>query len=163
VLDALDDHRAIVDATLPPMRRLALACVVLCVGCGTTTHPSRSEQRATARAFAEDVVAGRAAPAKGLVAKHADRAVLEQAKRLAADFAEHPGRLVGRPRRSGAAQWAFAYRRRINGKNGAFSREHGFLVVDTEGDERGVTFAAIIGRVVEHSTHHDSQLLPSKR
>ena len=50
----------------------------------------------------------------------------------------------------------------MNGKNGAFSVERGFLVVDT-GTERGVTFAAIIGRVIEHSTHHDSVLLPSKR
>ena len=142
------------------MRRLAVACVVLClVGCGTS-HPNRSEQRATARAFAEDVIAGNAPAAKSFVAKHADPAVREQARRLSADFAKHPGHLVGTPRRSGAAQWAFAYRRRINGKKGAFSRERGFLVVDT-GD--GVTFAAIIGRVIDYSTHHDSQLLPSKR
>jgi hypothetical protein len=162
MLDALDDHRAIVDATLRRMRRLAAACVVLCaVGCGTS-HPSRTAQRATAQSFAEAVLAGDAHTARSLVAKHADKAVDEQAKRLSAGFAHHPAHFNGRSRRSGTAQWAFPYRRRVNGKNGAFSVERGFLVVDT-GDEPGVTFAAIIGRVVEHSTHHDSVLLPSKR
>jgi len=50
----------------------------------------------------------------------------------------------------------------VNGKSGAFTVERGFLVVDT-GRAPGVSFAAIIGRVVERSTHHDSVLLPSKR
>ena len=145
------------------MRRSALACLVVClVGCGAS-HPPRSEQRATARAFAEDVVAGHGRAARSFVAKHADQAVRQQAKLLSADFAKHPALLVGQPRRTGEAQWAFAYRRRINGKNGAFSRERGFLVVDTAGASGGVTFAAIIGRVIEYSTHHDSELLPSKR
>jgi hypothetical protein len=162
MLDALDDHQAIVDATLSAMRRSAVACLVLVlVGCGTS-QPSRSDQRETARAFAEAVFAGHASAARSLVAKHVDRAVDEQAKRLSHGFARHPAHLNGRPRRTGTAQWAFPYRRRVNGKNGAFSVERGFLVVDT-GSERGVSFAAIIGRVVEHSTHHDSVLLPSKR
>ncbi len=51
----------------------------------------------------------------------------------------------------------------MNGRNGAFSREHGSLVVDTGGGATGVTFAAILGRQIEYSTHHDSELLPSKR
>jgi hypothetical protein len=161
MLRTLEDHRAIVDATLSAMRRLAVAFVVLCLAaCGDAHKPSRAEQQATARAFAVAVVAGRAPAARALVAKHADPAVLEQAKRLSADFAEHRGRLVGQPRQTGAAQWAFTYRRRINGKKGSFSREHGYLVVDTAD---GVTFAAIIGRVIDYSTHHDSVLLPSKR
>jgi hypothetical protein len=163
VLDALDDHRPIVDATLSAMRRLALACLVPCLAaCGATDHPSRSEQRATARAFAAAVFAGDARTARALVAKHADRAVDEQAKRLSTSFAGRPAHFNGDSRRSGTAQWAFPYRRRVNGKKGAFTVERGFLVVDT-GSERGVTFAAIIGRVVEHSTHHDSVLLPSTR
>jgi hypothetical protein len=163
VLDALDDHRAIVDATLRAMRRLAVASVVLCLaGCGTAKQPSRAEQRATARAFATAVLAGEARAARSLVAKHADRAVEEQAKRLSAAFAAHPAHFNGTSRRTGTGQWAFPYRRRVNGKKGAFTVERGFLVVDT-GSEPGVTFAAIIGRVVEHSTHHDSVLLPSKR
>jgi len=144
------------------MRRLVV-CLVLCtVGCGASHHPTRAEQRTTAQAFAGAVLAGDTHTARSLVAKHADRAVDEQAKRLSAGFAHHPAHLNGRARRTGTAQWAFPYRRRVNGKNGAFSVERGFLVVDT-GDEPGVTFAAIIGRVVEHSTHHDSELLPSKR
>jgi hypothetical protein len=163
VLDALEDHRTIVDATLSEMRRLAVASVVLClVGCGTAKQPSRTEQRATAHAFAEAVLAGDGHAARALVAEHTDRAVDEQAKRLSAGFAAHQAHFNGPSRRSGTAQWAFPYRRRVNGKKGAFSIERGFLVVDT-GSEPGVTFAAIIGRVVEHSTHHDSVLLPSKR
>ena len=146
------------------MRRLAVVCLVLCtVGCGTSHHPTRAEQRATAEAFAAAVLAGDTHTARSLVAKDADRAVDEQAKRLSAAFAEHAAHPNGKAKRSGTAQWAFPYRRRINGKKGAFSVERGFLVVDTDGGERGVTFAAIIGRVVEHSTHHDSVLLPSKR
>ncbi len=144
------------------MRCLA-ACLVLCaVGCGASHHPTRAEQRTTAQAFADAVLAGDAHAARSLVARHADRAVDEQAKRLSAGFAGHPAHQNGRARQSGTAQWAFPYRRRTNGKKGAFTVERGFLVVDT-GDEPGVTFAAIIGRVVEHSTHHDSVLLPSKR
>jgi hypothetical protein len=163
VLDTLDDHRPIVDATLPAMRRLAVASVVLClVGCGAAKQPTRAEQRATAHAFAEAVFAGDGHAARLLVARHADRAVDEQAKRLSAGFGEPRAYFNGPARRSGAAQWAFPYRRRVNGTNGAFSVERGFLVVDT-GSRPGVTFAAIIGRVVEHSTHHDSVLLPSKR
>ena len=146
------------------MRRLAVVCLVLCtVGCGTSHRPTRAEQRATAEAFAAAVLAGDTHTARSLVAKDADRAVDEQAKRLSAAFAEHAAHPNGKAKRSGTAQWAFPYRRRINGKKGAFSVERGFLVVDTDGGERGVTFAAIIGRVVEHSTHHDSVLLPSKR
>ena len=145
------------------MRRLAFAFLVpLLVACGAAHHPSRAEQRATAQTFATAVLAGDARTARSLVAKNADRAVDEQAKRLSAGFAPHPAHFNGRSRQSGTAQWAFPYRRRVNGKNGAFTVERGFLVVDT-GAERGVTFAAIIGRVVEHSTHHDSVLLPSKR
>jgi hypothetical protein len=163
VLDALDDHRAIVDATLPAMRRLAVASLLLCLaGCGTTTNPSLAHQRTTARAFATAVLAGDGHAARSFVSEHADRAVDEQAKRLSAGFATHPAHFNGASRRTGTAQWAFPYRRRVNGKKGAFSVERGFLVVDT-GSEPGVTFAAIIGRVVEHSTHHDSVLLPSKR
>jgi hypothetical protein len=112
--------------------------------------------------FAAAVFAGDGRAARALVAKHTDRAVDEQAKRLSAGFSAHPAHFNGPSRRSGTAQWAFPYRRRVNGKKGAFSVERGFLVVDT-GSEPGVTFAAIIGRVVEHSTHHDSVLLPSKR
>lgn len=145
------------------MRRFAVACLVLCsIGCGASHHPSRAEQHAAADAFARAVLAGDGRTARSLVAKHADRAVDEQAKRLSAGFASHPAHFNGRSRRSGTAQWAYPYRRRVNGENGAFSVERGFLVVDT-GPERGVTFAAIIGRVIVHSTHHDSVLLPSKR
>jgi hypothetical protein len=163
VLDALDDHEAIVDATLSGMRRLAFVSLVLClVGCGTAGQPTRAEQRATAHAFATAVLTGDGHAARSLVANDTDRAVDEQAKRLSAGFAKHQGHFNGAPRRSGTAQWAFPYRRRVNGKNGAFSVERGFLVVDT-GSAPGVTFAAIIGRVVERSTHHDSVLLPSKR
>ena len=145
------------------MRRWALPCLLICVvGCGTS-RPSRSEQRATARSFAEAVVAGRADAARSYVAKNADQAVREQASRLSAAFARAHGHLIGNPRRSGTAQWAFAYRKRVNGKKGAFSRERGILVVDTASDSPGVSFAAILGRQISYSTHHDSELLPSKR
>jgi hypothetical protein len=145
------------------MRRWAVACLLLCVvGCGTP-RPSRTEQRASARAFAQEVVAGHADAARSYVAKDADQAVREQASRLSAEFAHSPGHLIGQPRRSGTSQWAFAYRKRVNGKEGAFSRERGILVVDTGSDAPGVTFAAILGRQIAYSTHHDAQLLPSKR
>ena len=107
------------------MRRWAVAFLLLCVvGCGTS-RPSRTEQRSSARAFAEEVVAGHADAARSYVAKDADPAVREQASRLSAAFAYTPGHLIGQPRRSGTTQWAFAYRKRVNGKKGAFSRERG--------------------------------------
>jgi hypothetical protein len=107
-------------------------------------------------------VAGHAEAARSYVAKDADPTVREQASRLSAAFAHTAGHLIGRARRSGTAQWAFPYRRRVNGNKGAFSRERGILVVDTSGGA-GVTFTAILGRQIAYSTHHDSQLLPSKR
>ena len=51
----------------------------------------------------------------------------------------------------------------MNGKMGTFSREHGILVVDTGSGRPAVTFSAILGRQILYSTHHDSELLPSKR
>jgi hypothetical protein len=86
----------------------------------------------------------------------------KQASQLSATFAHTAGHLIGQAQRSGTAQWAFTYRRRVNGKMGAFSRERGILVVDTSGGT-GVMFTAILGRQIAYSTHHDSQLLPSKR
>jgi hypothetical protein len=145
------------------MRRWVVACLLLCVvGCGTS-RPSRTEQRSSARAFAEEVVAGHVDAARSYLAKDVDPAVREQASRLSAAFASTPGHLIGQPRRTGTAQWAFAYRKRVNGKQGAFSRERGILVVDTGSGAPGVTFAAILGRQIAYSTHHDSELLPSKR
>ena len=146
------------------MRRLAPAFLVLALAaCGAPHRPSPTEQRATAASFATAVLAGDGRAARSLVAKHADRAVTEQAKGLSAAFARHPAHFNGPSRQTGSAQWAFPYRRRVNGRNKSFSVERGYLVVDTGSGERGVTFAAIIGRVIEHSTHHDSVLLPSKR
>jgi hypothetical protein len=107
-------------------------------------------------------VAGHADAARSYIANDADPTVRKQASRLAATFARTAGHLIGRARRSGTAQWAFTYRRRVNGKMGAFSRERGILVVDTSGAS-GVTFTAILGREIAYSTHHDAQLLPSKR
>jgi hypothetical protein len=85
----------------------------------------------------------------------------KQASRLSASFAHAAGHLIGRAQPSGTTQWAFTYRRRVKGKMGAFSRERGILVVTT--GATGVTFTAILGRQVAYSTHHDAQLLPSKR
>src|SRR5689334_2636848 len=94
VLDALEDHRAIVDATLSAMRRLAVAFLVLVLAaCGAAHDPSLTEQRATAGAFARAVLAGDAHTARSLVAEHVDRAVDEQAKRLSVGFAQHPAHL----------------------------------------------------------------------
>jgi hypothetical protein len=107
-------------------------------------------------------VAGHADAARSYVAKDADPTMREQASLLAATFAHSAGHLIGRARRSGTAQWAFFYRRRVNGKMGVFSRERGILFVDMSG-ATGVTFTAILGRQIAYSTHHDSQLLPSKR
>jgi len=107
-------------------------------------------------------VAGHAHAARSFVANDADPTVREQTSRLSATFAHTPGHLTGRARPSGTAQWAFTYSRRVNGNMGAFSRERGILVVYTSGTTR-VTFTAIIGRQLAYSTHHDSQLLPSKR
>jgi hypothetical protein len=165
VLRALDDHGLIVDATLGAVRTCLLFCLVTCllVGCGRS-QASPTAQRAVATEFAHAVVAGHAKTAEHLVAGDADPVVRQQVARLTAPFKSHPGLLRSNGRRSGDAQWAFPYRRRVNRRQGAFSRETGWLVVDMSGSSPPrVKFAAVIAREIVYSTHHDAQLLPSKR
>lgn len=147
------------------MRRCLVLCLLACAaaGCGHE-RATPAAQRAVATDFARAVVAGRAEQALNLIAHGADPVVAQQVARLTAPFTAHRGFLRSRGKRSGAAQWAFPYRRRVNGRHGAFSRETGWLVVDmSDGTPPRVKFAAILARDVIDSTHHDAQLLPSKR
>ncbi|MGZ4334948.1 MAG: hypothetical protein ACXVRJ_11850 [Gaiellaceae bacterium] len=147
------------------MRRCLILCMLACAtaGCGHE-RASPAAQRAVATDFARAVVAGRAQPALRLIAHGADPVVGQQVARLTAPFTAHRGSLRSRGKRSGDAQWAFPYRRRVNGRHGAFTRETGWLVVDTsDSAPPRVKFAAILARNVTYSTHHDAQLLPSKR
>jgi hypothetical protein len=147
------------------MRGCLILCLLTClaVGCGRS-RASPTAQHAVATEFAHAVVEGHAKTAGRLVAGDADPVVGQQVARLTAPFTSHPGLLRSNGRRSGDAQWAFPYRRRVNRRQGAFSRETGWLVVDMSASSPPrVKFAAILARETVYSTHHDAQLLPSKR
>jgi hypothetical protein len=141
-----------------------LVSAVLVSACGAARQASPAEQRDVSRTFAAALLTGRVAGAQALVATGVDAAVHTQVATLGAPFVRHRGRFAGRARRSGSSQWTFPYRRRVNGRNGAFSRESGWILVDTTtGVPPRVRFVAVLGRQVVESTHHDAVLLPSKR
>jgi hypothetical protein len=147
------------------MRRCLALCLVVCAAAGCGDRAAQpAAQRSVATEFADAILGGRAQQAQRLVAHDADEVVGQQVARLTAPFTAHRGFLRARIRRSGDAQWAFPYRRRVDPGHGAFSRETGWLVVDmSSGSPPRVEFAAILARDVVYSTHHDAQLLPSKR
>jgi hypothetical protein len=147
------------------MRRCLALCLVICAAAGCGDRAARpTAQRSVATEFADALLAGRAQQAQSLVARDADPVVGQQVARLTAPFTAQRGFLRAPVRRSGDAQWAFPYRRRVDPGHGVFTRETGWLVVDmSSSSPPRVEFAAILARDVVYSTHHDAQLLPSKR
>jgi hypothetical protein len=143
------------------MRRRALLLVAAAGLAACGGHAASPEaQRAVAVQFARALVEGRAASAQSLLAHGVDPVVPELVRRLA----RAGGELRSRGTQEEGNQWVFAYFRQVTKPDGSFTRETGQVVVDlTGGQEPAVKFFGLRNREIAYSTHHDAQLLPSKR
>jgi hypothetical protein len=136
-------------------------------GCGgntTVKPPSAAVQRAVAGQFAEAVLRGDAAGARALLVRTDDGTLAELVEWAAAPWrAQHAA--VRLPARRTGNRWTFGYAGRRTQSDGRFETRSGNLVVvvGPSGTGAGVE-SFIVTRVQSRfSTHHDSQLLPSKR
>jgi hypothetical protein len=99
-----------------------------------------------------------------LLERGVDPVVPELVRRLAAPGRRHPGVIRSRGTDEGRGRWTFAYFRQVTKPGGAFTRETGQVVVDLAGGRTpSVRFFGLRNREISYSTHHDSQLMPSKR
>ena len=143
------------------MRRRALLLVAAAglAACGANAA-SPEAQRAVAGQFARALVEGRAASAQSLLAHGVDPVVPKLVRRLA----RAGGELRSRGTKEERNQWVFAYFRQVTKPDGSFTRETGQVVVDlTGGHTPAVKFFGLRNREIAYSTHHDAQLMPSKR
>jgi hypothetical protein len=141
---------------------LCLASLVLAACGGRAASPAA--QHVLASRFAHDLVAGRVASAQALLVRDADPVVPELVRRLAAPARRHPGVIRSRGADEGNGRWTFTYFRKVTKPDGSFTRETGQVVVDLSGGHTpAVRFFGFRNREISYSTHHDAQLLPSKR
>jgi hypothetical protein len=140
-------------------RALLLVAAAALAACGGNAA-SPEAQRAVAWQFARALVEGRAASAQSLLADGVDPVVPELVRRLA-----RPGGVLrSRGKEDERNQWLFAYFRQVTKPDGSFTRETGQVVVDlTGGHSPAVKFFGLRNREIAYSTHHDAQLMPSKR
>jgi hypothetical protein len=134
------------------------ALLGLAAGGGHAASPAA--QRAVAGQFARALVEGRTARAQSLLAHGVDPVVPELVRRLA----RTGGELRSRGTQEERGRWVFAYFRQVTRPDGSFTRETGQVVVDqANGRTPAVRFFGLRRREIAYSTHHDAQLLPSKR
>jgi hypothetical protein len=136
-------------------------------GCGGTTAlktPSQAAQRNVAGRFAAAVLRGDEAGARALLVHSDDGALAALVQWAAAPWRTHPAS-IRLPARHAGNRWTFSYVGRRTQKNGMFETHSGDLVV-VVGPSRagaGVQFFIVTHVSTRFSTHHDSQLPPSKR
>jgi hypothetical protein len=145
-------------------------CLLIAVaasGCAgrTSAHlPSQPVERNVAGRFAAAVLRGDAADARALLV-HGDEAALVFLVRRAAAPWKVQHAALRLPGRSTGHRWTFRYTGRRTHKDGRFETQRGDFVVFVGPSPAGagVNFFAFRHVTTRFSTHHDSQLLPSKR
>jgi hypothetical protein len=135
-------------------------------GCGGTTTlktPSQAVQRNVAGRFAAAVLQGDDLGARALLVHSDDEALAALVQWAAAPWGAHPAS-IRLPARHAGNRWTFSYVGRSPQKDGVFETHSGDLVVIVAplAAGAGVQFF-IVTHVTSFSTHHDSQLSPSKR
>src|SRR5581483_3991317 len=152
-----------------PMPRLAAAAALLAAlaaGCGgaTASGPaSPAARRAVAERFAAAVLHGDAAAARALLPSSGDGALAALVRRAAAPWKGQRASLRLPARRSGD-RWLVRYAGTRTQAGGAFERETGELVVVVDDAAApAVRYFAFTRVRSRFGTHHDSQLLPSRR
>ena len=126
--------------------------------------PSNAVQRAVAGRFADAVLRGDAAGARALLVQTHDGALATMVDRTAAPWrVQHAS--IRPPARHTGTQWTFRYRGRRALRDGRFETQSGDLIVVVagSGSGAGVQFFSATHVMRLFSTHHDSQLSPSKR
>jgi hypothetical protein len=141
------------------VRTAWLLAVLALAACGGHDTAPEAEQRAVAGRFAAAVLHGDESRARALLAPDDDGALAFLVRRAAGPWRAQHASL--RPGRRGTGHWTFAYAGTRSHDDGSFERERGDLVVFLA-DAR-VRFFAFRNVAVRYSTHHDSQLLPSRR
>jgi hypothetical protein len=144
---------------------LLVACAVSgCGGKATLKTPSRAAQRNVAGLFAAAVLRGDAAGASALLVRPDEAELVSLVQRAAAPWrAQHAS--IELPARRTDNRWTFSYVGTRTQSDGRFETHQGDLVVFVEpsGAGAGVRFFLFTHARTSFSTHHDAQLLPSKR
>ena len=147
----------------------SIGCLLVALaasGCGgtPTAKPSEAEQRNVAGRFASAVLRGDAAAASALLVRADDEALVSLVRRAAAPWrTQHAS--IRLPARRAGSRWTFSYVGRRTQRDRTFATQRGDLavVVAPSAAGAGVRFFAFIHVRTRFSTHHDAQLLPSKR
>jgi hypothetical protein len=143
---------------------LASLTVSGCGGPTTAKPPSQAVQRVIAGRFAAAVLRGDDAAASALLVRTDDGALPAVVQWAAAPWKTHPASIRLPPRHTGDS-WTFRYVGRIPQGRGGFETRSGDLgvVVGSSAAGAGGRLFTVSHVRRDFSTHHDSQLLPSKR
>jgi hypothetical protein len=147
-----------------------LSCLVLATAmsaCGRESNPappSETVQRTLAERFAAAVFRGDAPGARALLLRRDEPALVFLVRRAAAPWQKQHAS-IDLPARGRGERWALSYSGRRTYRDGRFETETGDLVVFVAPSAAGVRvrFFAFARVSTRFSTHHDAQLLPSKR
>lgn len=143
---------------------LAAFAVSGCGGRATVEQPSQAVQRSVAGRFASALLHGDAAGARALLVPSDDGALEFLLRQAVAPSSTQQASIQLPARRTGDL-WTFSYIRRRTYADGRFEAQKGDFVVLVAPSTAGarVEFFAFRNVRTRFSTHHDAQLLPSKR
>jgi hypothetical protein len=144
---------------------LLVALAVSACGDQTTREPAtEAMRRAVAEHFAAALFRGDAMGARALLVRRDEPALVFLVRRATARWRRQDVSIEF-PARLRHDRWELGYAGRRTYRDGRFERETGDLVVLVASAEAGarVRFFAFANVRTTFSTHHDAQLLPSKR
>jgi hypothetical protein len=152
------------------MKSCLIGCLLVAFavsGCGgktTVKTPSEAVQRTVAGHFADAVLRGDAARARALLVRTDDGTLAALVEWAAAPWRTQHASIRLPARRTGN-RWTVGYAGRRTQRDGRFETRSGDLVVVVASSGAGAGVQSFIVTHVQSrfSTHHDSQLLPSKR
>ncbi len=164
---------------MPRVKSGLIGCLLVTVvvaGCGggtTMKTPSQAVQRDVAGRFATALLVGDAARARALLVPADEGALVFLVQQAVARWRTQQGSIQLRARRVGPClngdvackRWTLSYGRRRTHGDGRFEVQRGDLVLFIAPSAAGARVEFFVFRNVRtrFSTHHDSQLLPSKR
>jgi hypothetical protein len=141
-----------------------VAALSACGGKDTPTPPSETAQRTLAERFAAAVLHGDETAARALLVRRDEPALVFLVRRTTARWRTHQAS-IDLPARRHGYRWEVRYSGKRTYPDGRFERETGDLVVLVSPSTAGarVRFFGFANVRTRFSTHHDAQLLPSKR
>jgi hypothetical protein len=152
------------------MKSVLIGCLSVAFavsGCGGKTAektPSQAVQRNVAGRFAAAVLRGDPAGARALLVRPDDEALTALLQWATAPWRTHHASIRLPARRAGN-RWTFSYAGKRPQSDGRFETQSGDLVVVVAASAAGAGVQLFLVSHVRSrfSTHHDSQLPPSKR